>query len=211
MNKTTKAVLSVVLFLSLLVGLKFIYDSQTKKDNLGNLGNTITTTSGSTSANSTTAGTTTAGVTGAGGTTSTPRTVPLPDITVYDGLGNPVKLSSFKGKKIVINAWASWCGPCKAEMPDFAVLDKESNGDYQVVMVNMTGGLETRENSDRFLKNNNLEFTTMLYDTDLELTSKLQITSIPTSVFVDKTGNIHYYQQGGLTKAQVLAALSEID
>lgn len=210
MNKTTKAILSVGLFLGLLLGLKFVYDSQTKKDNLGNLGNTATTTAGTTTASSAASVTATGAVTSAG-STGKPQTVPLPDITVYDGLGNPVKLSSFKGKKIVINAWASWCGPCKAEMPDFAMVDKESTGDYQVVMVNMAGGLETRENSDRFLKNNNLEFTTMLYDTDQDLTAKLQITSIPTSIFVDKSGNIHYYQQGGLTKAQVLAALAAIE
>lgn len=213
MNKTIKAVLSIVLFLGLLLGLKFIYDSQTKKDNLGNLGNNVTTagetTPGTTLTQAT--GTTIAGgTTNASGTTTARRTVPLPDITVYDGVGNPVKLSSFKGKKLVVNAWASWCGPCKAEMPDFAALDKESGGAYQIVMVNIPGGLETRENSDRFLKNNNLTFTNMLYDTDMQLASLVEITVIPTSLIVDEEGNIHYYQQGSLSKAQVLDALASI-
>ena len=215
MNKTMKAVLSIVIFLGLLLGLKFIYDSQTKKDNLGNLGNTMTT-AGATSTTVAGSQTQTTGSTAAGASTSTAttaerRTVPLPDITVYDGMGNPVKLASFKGKKLVINAWASWCGPCKAEMPDFAALDKESEGAYQIVMVNIPGGLETRENSDRFLQNNNLVFSNMLYDTKMELSSQLEISVIPTSLIIDEQGNIHYYQQGVLSKTQVLDALASIE
>ena len=96
-------------------------------------------------------------------------------------------------------------------MPDFEKLDQEADGTYRVVMVNITGGLETRENSDRFLKDNNLEFTNMLYDNDRELASKLEISVIPTSILVDEDGNIHYYQQGTLTREQVRNALASME
>lgn len=213
MSSKTKAILSIILFIAILGGLKLVYDSRTQNAVIADLeGNgtvedrTKPNESGSQATKVDQTDTTGSGTT----PTSTRRTIPLPEITVFDPEGNPVKLSSFKGKKLVINAWASWCGPCKAEMPDFEALDEEAE-DYQIVMVNIPGGLETRENSDKFLKDNQLEFSTMLYDNDLELSMALEITSIPTSIFVDAEGNIHYYQQGMMTKMQVQSALATIE
>lgn len=209
MNKQAKAVLSVVLFLVFLGGLKFFYDRSLDK-RTGSLGDPILTAAaqGETKALDTKpsgAGTLTQGITSGGR-----QTVPLPDVTLYDAQGNTVKLSSFHGKKIILNAWASWCGPCKAEMPDFEQLDQESKGEYQIIMVNITGGLETRENADRFLQDNDLDFSVMLYDEDLEFAQALQIDSIPTTIFVDEAGEIHIYQPGLMTKEQVLAGLATV-
>ena len=81
-----------------------------------------------------------------------PEDIIAPDFEVIDKEGNPVKLSSFFGKPIVLNFWASWCGPCQSEMPDFNEKYAELGGDVHFVMVNMTdGGRETVETASAFI------------------------------------------------------------
>ena len=74
-------------------------------------------------------------------------TTDAPDFTVFDKDGNQVQLSSFFGKPIVLNFWASWCPPCKEEMPDFETA-YQNYDDVQFLMVNMTDGArETMESA----------------------------------------------------------------
>lgn len=207
MNSKVKAVVSVVLFVVFLGALKIIYD-RTLDRRTGSAGNPVLTSPALTQGPDTKQ--TVSGPLTQPTTAAAQQTVPLPDVTLYDAAGNTVKLSSFSGRKIILNAWASWCGPCKAEMPDFEELDQASDGSYQIVMVNITSGLETRENADRFLNDNDLDFSVMLYDEDLEFAQGLQIDSIPTTIFVDEAGQIHFYQPGLMTKEQVLAALAMV-
>ena len=64
--------------------------------------------------------------------------IPLaPDFTVEDTDGNKYKLSDFRGKPVIVNFWASWCGPCKMEMPDFEELYKQYGEEINFLMVNM--------------------------------------------------------------------------
>ena len=210
MNAKLKVVLSLVAFLAVLGGLKIFYDRSVGNNPLDPRAQIPVTTA----AQSATAGITPATAPGTLTATTaadTRETIAMPEATVYDAQGNTVQLSSFRGKKTIINAWASWCGPCKAEMPDFAELDREAGDDYQIVMINITSGLETRENADKFLADNDLEFTTMLYDEDMEFAQNLQIGSIPTTIFVDEAGQIHFYQPGMLTKSQVLDGLAQME
>lgn len=209
MNAKLKVVFSLFAFLAVLGGLKIFYDQSVGNNPLNPLGQNPVTTAVQSQLATGAAGTTpaTTPATAAG----TRETLALPEATVYDAQGNSVLLSSFRGKKTIINAWASWCGPCKAEMPDFAELDREAGEDYQIVMVNITSGLETRENADKFLADNDLQFSTMLYDEDMEFAQNLQIGSIPTTIFVDEAGQIYFYQPGMLTKAQVLDGLAQME
>ena len=212
MNRQIKSILAIIVFIAILGGLKLVYDANVKKGTLEGVAGNITTPGPSvTQPSAATVPPATGASTQPTGSTGERPTVMLPDATVYDAQGNTVKLSSFRGKKTIINAWASWCGPCKAEMPDFAELDREAGDDYQIVMVNIQGGLETRENADRFLKDNNFEFNTMLYDEDMDFAQMLEISSIPTTIFVDEEGQIHIYQQGMLKKSQVLEGLSYLE
>jgi len=69
--------------------------------------------------------------------TTQPDIPPAPDFTVYDMDGNEVHLYDFVGKPVVVNFWASWCGPCKSEMPDFEEKFGEYGDEIVFMMVNI--------------------------------------------------------------------------
>jgi len=119
-----------------------------------------------------------------------PEVVIAPDFEVIDKEGNPVKLSSFFGKPIVLNFWASWCGPCQSEMPDFNEKYAELGGDVHFVMVNMTdGGRETIETASAFIEKNGYDFP-VLFDTKSEAAMTYGAYSLPTSFFINAEGHV---------------------
>ena len=75
-----------------------------------------------------------------------------PDFTVYDLEGNAYKLSDFRGKPVLLNFWASWCGPCQMEMPDFQKFYETHGDKVNFVIVNLTDGQqETVESASAFI------------------------------------------------------------
>jgi thiol-disulfide isomerase/thioredoxin len=125
-----------------------------------------------------------------------------PDFTVYDTDGNPVNLSDYFGKPIVLNFWASWCGPCKAEMPDFEEVYKERGEEIQFLMVNCTGGRETEKSAREFIEDSGYTFP-VFYDLDLDASMTYGTSSIPVTFFIDPDGHLIAYAQG-TTSADVL-------
>ena len=117
-----------------------------------------------------------------------PSRVQAPDFTVYDVDGNPVKLSDYFGKPIVLNFWASWCGPCKMEMPDFEEKYKELGEQVQFLMVNLTDGQDTVESASAFIEEQGYTFP-VLYDTSSQAAYTYGVYSIPTTYFIDAEGN----------------------
>ena len=116
--------------------------------------------------------------------------IPAPDFTVYDASGNQVQLSQYFGKPIVLNFWASWCGPCQSEMPDFNEKYAELGDDIHFVMVNMTdGGRETIETASAFIEKNGYDFP-VLFDTQSQAAMTYGAYSLPTSFFINAQGHV---------------------
>lgn len=129
---------------------------------------------------------------GAGGapdaSSQQPQLVPAPDFTVYDGDGNAVHLSDYVGKPVVMNFWASWCGPCQMEMPDFQAKHEELGSEVQFLMINMTGGRETLDSAQKFIAEQGYTFP-VFYDTDSDAAITYGAYSLPTTYFIDAEGN----------------------
>ncbi|MBR3796703.1 MAG: redoxin domain-containing protein [Clostridia bacterium] len=112
-----------------------------------------------------------------------------PDFTVYDAEGNEVHLSDFFGKPIVLNFWASWCGPCKMEMPDFHEKYLELGEEIHFLMVNMTDGArETVEVASAFIEKNAFTFP-VFYDTAVDAAMTYGVYSLPTTYFINAEGH----------------------
>lgn len=124
---------------------------------------------------------------GSGEESTEPEKVLVPDFTVYDSEGNEVHLSDFTGKPIVLNFWASWCGPCKMEMPDFDDAYAELGEDVHFLMVNMTSGRETLESATSFIEEQGYSFP-VYYDTDADAAMTYGVYSLPTTLFIDADG-----------------------
>ncbi len=123
-----------------------------------------------------------------------------PDFVVENSKGSEVTLSSYFGKPIVLNLWASWCSPCKMEMPYFEEAYKE-NEDIQFMMVNMTSGDYMGDAKD-LIKEEGYTFP-VFYDIYGEAATVYGASSLPMTIFIDKNGDLVTYAVGALTKEQL--------
>ncbi|MBK5240979.1 TlpA disulfide reductase family protein [Clostridium sp.] len=112
---------------------------------------------------------------------------PALDFKLKDLNGKEVSLSDFKGKKVFLNFWASWCPPCKAEMPDIEKLYNETkNSDLIILAVNLG---ENKSDVTSFINDNKYSFPVLL-DSDQNVAAQYNIQYIPTSFFINAEGNI---------------------
>lgn len=132
------------------------------------------------------------------------------DFLVTDKDGNEVKLSSLFGKPIVLNFWASWCPPCKSEMPEFQKVYEELGDEVQFVMIDAVDGQrETKEKGSQYISDNNFTFPVyydLIYNTDGDKKTEVfgdavinyGIRAFPTSIFIDRDGNIVTATEGAI-------------
>ena len=113
-----------------------------------------------------------------------------PDFTVVDGDGNEVKLSDFFGKPIVLNFWASWCGPCKSEMPAFQEAYAKYDHEVTFLLVNLTDGYqETLDSAKSFIEKSGYTFP-VYYDTEQDAAYTYYVNTIPATYFIDQNGDL---------------------
>lgn len=121
--------------------------------------------------------------------TENTQIVMAPDFMVYDQDGNEVHLSDYFGKPIVLNFWASWCGPCQMEMPDFQEKYLELGDEIQFLMINMTdGSRETVEIASDFIAQKGYTFP-VFFDTKSEAAYTYGAYSLPTTYFINAQGH----------------------
>jgi len=129
------------------------------------------------------------------------------EFTLYDLAGHRVALSSFRGKEVMLNFWASWCGPCNLEMPDTITLYQEyrSRG-FEIVAVNIA---ETPERVSAFVERHGVPFPVVL-DQSGAVRQAYFVRALPTSIFLDKEGIIEAIHVGALTEGMLRQYLSRL-
>lgn len=132
---------------------------------------------------------------------------PLPavDFTLTDQYGNTHSLSDYKGKTIFLNFWATWCPPCRAEMPDIQKIYEtaDTEGDHALVVLGVAapnyGSEKDEEGIKQFLKDNGYTYP-VLMDTNADLFEAYGVFSYPTTFMIDKDGNVFGYASGQLSE-----------
>lgn len=118
-----------------------------------------------------------------------------PDFQLQTLTGDRVKLSDFRGNRVMINFWATWCPPCRAEMPDMESFHQDK--DVVILAVNLTDTEASLENIEMFSDDYKLTFPILL-DENLEVATLYMIQPIPTTYMVDSNGIISYKAFGAM-------------
>ena len=131
-----------------------------------------------------------------------------PDFNLKDQCGVTHSLENYKGKVIFLNFWATWCPPCKKEMPDVESIYKEYGENKKDVVI-LGINSEKENEAKKFLKDEGYTFPTVI-DENSEVMREYFIQAFPTSFVIDKEGNIYGYVMGGLTKEQIKQVIEEV-
>ena len=131
--------------------------------------------------------------------------VPAPDFELPDLADNLTRLSDYEGQVVVLNFWATWCGPCVREMPMFQEL-QDRFPDMVLIGVDEEESPETVRD---FLQAMNITYTILL-DEKAELARELRVNYLPTTFFIDEHGEIRFRHYGLLTEEQFTHYITEL-
>lgn len=136
-----------------------------------------------------------------------------PDFALQSMDGKEVKLSDYKGKKVYLKFWASWCGPCRKSMPELMELAAKQDRDFEILSVIAPGiqGEKTVEEFPKWFQEQGYKDIPVLYDTKATTFQAYQIRSIPTEYLIDSQGKIGKIQFGAISNADAEAAFKEMN
>jgi peroxiredoxin len=118
---------------------------------------------------------------------------PAPDFTLKSNQGKNLKLSEYRGEVILLNFWASWCGPCRQEMPELEKLQaRYQDYGFTILGVNVE---EDASKADKVLKKTPVSFP-ILYDTSNKVSKAFDVRAMPSTVMIDRDGNMRYLHKG---------------
>ncbi len=124
--------------------------------------------------------------------------LPAPDFTFYTLDGTAANLSDYLGKPVVLNFWASSCGPCRSEMPDFQTAYDTLGGEVQFLMVNVTdGSWDTLESASGYIAESGFTFP-VFYDTDNHAAFTYGLRGLPTTFFINAEGSVVGSRSGAM-------------
>ncbi|UZJ78132.1 TlpA disulfide reductase family protein [Fictibacillus sp. KU28468] len=114
----------------------------------------------------------------------------VPDFTIMALNGEKVSIKDYRGKKVILNFWATWCPPCRKEMPDMQkVFNQYEEKKLEILAVNLRYTEKSTDSVSEFVKERKAAFPILL-DTDGTVSKKFQAVSLPTSYLIDSKGII---------------------
>lgn len=128
-----------------------------------------------------------------------------PDIPLTTLDGQSARLNDLRGNAVILNFWASWCPPCRAEMPALQQVHNQFQGKGLVVLAMHATSQDTIDAAVRFLSNNNLSLP-VSYDFDGIAIEKYKVRALPTTFFIDAEGIIQDISVGGPMSEAFLTA-----
>lgn len=114
--------------------------------------------------------------------------IPIPEFNFLDKEGNHLTLSSFRGKVLLVNFWATWCVPCIKEMPDLSKLSKEFEGNEVIILPISLDRNKSVKDIEDFYKKHKVDNLPVYLDFQGSTFRTAQLRSLPTTILVDKSG-----------------------
>lgn len=133
---------------------------------------------------------------------------PAPDFELKNLNGETIRLSDFKGKVVIVNFWATWCSPCRSEMPDLQQAALENAGELIVIGVNNTPA-DNPEQITKFVTELGVTFPIVLDETGQTIET-YRVLGLPTTVFIDRAGVIQEIFTGPVNKAYIESKIPKL-
>ena len=144
--------------------------------------------------------------------------IKLPNIVLYDQYGKKHNIEEYKGKVVVINFWATWCGYCVEEMPAFEKVYKEFGSNKKDVIILGVAGPKTKQNLNNvdvekdkiisFLNKNKITYPTLMDETGKSF-DDYKVRALPMTYVINKDGYLEGFVSGAITSEQLRKAINE--